>query len=438
MLGILSKTWWILLLPLFAVAVFLGVYFYFYRGDYEAPTTPHIPLEQISSPSSLFTTFSEVLTLQKGLLVVDAAHRNDFLEGELSALVSRVKDRGYQVEFLGEPGQSGGVQNLRLSERLPLLREKLRQADSLAVILPGNPYEQPEVELVKRFVKRGGKLLLVGDPTRQHRINSLAQGFGISFQADYLYNSKEYDLNFQNIYIRDFRPHPLTAGLAQIVLYTAGSIRSDSPGIAFTDGNTRSSMVERVEPFFPIVEQADGLVLAISDLTFMIPPQNAILDNDRLISNLADYLTESRREFDLADFPHFFKQETDILLGRSDFFDLGIDLKSTLSDFRITSDLVGVENITRDTVFLGTYDSAADVVQYLDIAGVQVDDSLRTPFGPDISAQGTAIILLHRTQDRHVLVVLGESQGALINAVFRLRSGEFRARLVNEVLGVYD
>ena len=438
MLAILSKTWWLLALPLAAVGVFLGAYFSFYTGGYDPPSTVEIPYEQISLPASSFSTFSETPPLREGLMVVDATHGNDFLKDELSALVSRVEDRGYEVEFLGVAGQFGGFRNLRLGERLPLLQEKLRQADSLAVILPSDPYVGAEADLIRRFVEKGGKLLLVGDPTRVHRINSLAEGFGISFQADYLYNSREYDLNFQNIFIRDFRPHPLTAGLAQIVLYTAGSIRSDTPGLAYTDGNTRSSMVERVEPFYPIVEQADGRVLAISDLTFMIPPQNAILDNDRLLSNVADYLTDSQRTFELADFPHFFRQQVDILLGPSDLFDLGIELKSALSGFRIESDMVGLENLTRDTVFLGTYENAADVAQYLDIAGVQVGDSLRTPFGQDISAEGTAIILLDITQDRRVLVVLGESSGALVNAVLKLESGEFRAGLVSEFLGVYD
>ena len=54
-------------------------------------------------------------------------------------------------------------------------------------------------------------------------------------------------------------------------------------------------MVERVEAFSPLVKGSGGRVLSISDLTFMISPNNAVWDNDRLIANLADYLTTSER-----------------------------------------------------------------------------------------------------------------------------------------------
>ena len=437
MLGLLSKTWRPLLLLLVALAFFLGAYFFHYRGSYDPPTTVEIPFESIGMPSSSFSSFTEVPTVQRGMLLVDGAHRNNFTKGEISALLSRVTDRGYDIEFIGEPSQFRGFRFFSLRERLPLMDEKLRQADSFAVILPQEPYVGEEADIVEKYVRKGGKLLLIADPTRGVEINSLSERFGIAFQPDYLWNMVEYDINFQNIFIRDFRPDELTRGLRQIALYTAGSIRSSSTGLAFTDGNTRSSMVESIEPFYPLVKVSDGHVLAVSDLTFMVPPQNAILDNDRLVSNIADYLTESQREFELADFPHFFKGDVEILLGRADLFDVGTELKSMLSAFQTDSEFRGVEDLTRDTVFLGLYEDSPDMAQYLEVAGIQVDDTLRTPFTPDIATERTAIILLHRTQERHVLVILGDSQGALADMVGRLRSGRFRSGLVSEFLGVY-
>ena len=194
-----------------------------------------------------------------------------------------------------------------------------------------------------------------------------------------MFNSVDYDINFQNIFIQDFRPDEITEGLGRIALYTAGSVKSSSPGLAYTDANTRSSIgvVEKVEPHYPIAKGGDGRVLAIYDLTFMVPPQNSILDNDRLIANIADYLTSSERKFDLDDFPFFFQDEVDILLGRSSLFDEGTEMKDLLSDFQIGSEIVGTENITQDTVFLGLYEDASDVAQYLEIAGIRIDDSVR-------------------------------------------------------------
>ncbi|MFQ5934101.1 MAG: hypothetical protein ACE5KI_05615, partial [Dehalococcoidia bacterium] len=300
MLDLLSKTWRLLLIPLFALAFFLGAYFLYHRGSYNPPATVEIPFERITRPSSSFSDFAEVPPARSGLLVVDGTHSNDFSQEEIAAFLSRVADRGYTVEFIGETSRFGGFRSLELRERLSLLDEKLRRADSFTVILPDDSYATEEVDVVERFVKKGGRLLLIADPTRDHDINSLANRFGIAFQPDYLYDVVDYDLNFQDIFIRNFRVDEITRDLRQIALYTAGSIKSSGTGLAFTGTTTRSSIVERTESFFPLAKGRDGNVLAISDLTFMIPPQNTIVDNAKLVSNLADFLTEGDRRFELA------------------------------------------------------------------------------------------------------------------------------------------
>ncbi len=436
MLDLLSKTWRLLLIPLFALAFFLGAYFFFYRGGYQAPPTLKIPFENITAPSSSLGAFAEVPTIRSGVLLLDLVHSNNFEEAELGSLMSRLEDRGFTIDLLGERNHKD-FPPPDVTQRLALLSEKLRGADSFAVILPDDSYTTQEVDIVERFVGKGGRLLLIADPTRDHDINSLANRFGIAFQSDFLYNTVEYDINFQDIFIRDFRPDEITTDLSQIALYTAGSIKSFGGGLAFTDANTRSSMVERAESFFPLVKGRDGNVVAISDLTFMIPPQNSILDNDKLVSNLAEFLTGGDRRFELADFPHFFDTDIDILLGRASLFGVATELKSLLSTFELRSDIRGVEDLRRDTIYLGLFEDSPDIVQYLDVAGIQVDGALRTPFTPDIATDGTAIILLHRTRERHVLVILGHSEATLLHIIDRLSSGTFRSGLVDDLLGVY-
>jgi hypothetical protein len=195
MLDLLRKTWRLLLIPLFALGFFLGAYFFFYRGGYDAPESPQVSFEKAAAPSSSFSAFAERVPTEKGMLLLDGAHRNDFTKAEITTFVSRVADRGYTIEFIGEERSSGGFRSLALQQRLFLLDEKLRQADSFAVILPDTPYEKPEVDIIERFVRKGGKLLLMADPTRDHNINSLAGRFGIGFQPDYLYNTVDYDIN---------------------------------------------------------------------------------------------------------------------------------------------------------------------------------------------------------------------------------------------------
>ena len=433
----LSKFGIALALPLFALGFFLGAYFFFYRGGYDPPPRVDIPFESLVAPVSSLTTFTEVAPLHEGTLLVDATHGNNFIKGEVTSLLTRVADRGHEIQFIGESSFFGGFRSLSESERFPLLEEKLRQADSLAVILPNDPFSKREIDLVERFVQKGGRLLLIADPTRNHQINSLAERFGMNFQPDYLYNTVEYDLNYQNIFIRNFRADAVTQGLEQIALYTAGSVKFSGPGLAHTDANTHSSLVERIEPFYPVVRGAEGRVLAIADLTFMVPPRNSILDNDRLISNIADFLTTSDRGFDLADFPYFFGDQVDILMGRSSLFELGAEAKDLLSEFQIDSQIQGVENIGKDTFYIGLYEDASDVAQYLDIAGIQIGDVLRTPFTPDFDRSDTAVMLLHASPSRHVLVILGDSQFSLQDMLTQLATGQFRSGLVGDFVGVY-
>ena len=427
------------LLLVFGVGTFLVVYFYFYGvSGYDAPPPTVLPMDAITAPSSELRLFDESPLIQKGTLLIDGIHGNDFTKSELAALISRVNDRGYEIEFMGTVGRFGNFSSLSESVRLTMMKEKLRRADSLAVILPIDDYTPAEVALVERVIlRKGGKVLLIADPTRRHQINSLAERFGLAFQSDYLYNTTDYDLNFQNVFISDFREDEVTKGLEKIVLYTAGSIRTPNPGLAFTDGGTHSSMLEQIEPFYPLVKAAEGRVLALSDFTFMIPPRNAILDNNKLISNIADYLTSSQRSFDLADFPGFFKDDVDILLGRSELFDVAGDLKDGLATFRINAEVRGVEDITKDMVYVGLYEDSADVAQYLELAGLGVDDVIRTPFTPDIQREDTAIIMLNSGPERQVLVILGDSESALRDVVVRLSRGSFRDGLVGDFVGVY-
>ena len=425
-----SKLALLALLPLSAAIAFGIAFLLFYRGGYEPPPEPDLPLEELTAPQLDPGTFvdSAVPQVKRGLMLVDLMHANAFSKSEILTLSARVSGRGYEVEFAEPDSGPGG------------LEEELRRADSFLVILPQIPYSEGEAALVESFVRKGGKLLLVSDPTRRSEVNTLAARFGLEFRPDYLYNQEEYDVNFQNIIVREFQPEELTLGLGAITLYTAGSIRSSGPGLAIAGAGTRSSVLESADPLYPIAEGDSRNVLAIADFTFMVPPQNSLLDNDRLISNVADYLTSSEREYDLADFPHFYGADAsagvDILLGRPSLWDIGVAMKNGLSGYRVSSEIRAVEDLSRDTLFLGLYEDAISVSQYLQAAGVRIDDALSTPFAEALDPQGTSVVVLDRNQDRHVLIVLAHSPETLYSAVAGLLSGEFRGNLVTDFVGV--
>ena len=429
------------LLPAFAVAAFLVAFFVFYRGSYDPPPSPDLRFEQINT-SSVPSRVSGSLPpgqLRSGLLLVDAQHVNSFTESELVSFASRVADRGFDVEFVGDflpledPEQA--------QPRLLQLAEKLRRADSFAVILPQTPYTETEAVLVERFVRKGGKLLLVSDPGRPQNINGLAKRFGVDFQADYLYNTLENDANFRRILIRDFQPDRLTAGLDTITLEYAGSVQSPGGGLAFAGPGTKSSLLNTVGSFSPMAWGDSRNVLAIADFTFMVPSNDSLLDNGRLVANIADYITDSGREFHLTDFPYFYEagqdDGVDILIGQPSLLNIGLKMKNGLAPYRLSSRIIPAEDVSRDTVFLGLYEDAAQVSQYLQTVGVRVDDTLGAPFAPELELAGTALYLLDQSQGRDMLVILADTPETLAGATARLISGEFRGDLVSDSVGVY-
>ena len=236
----LPKLALLVLLPLFAAAAFAGVFFYFYQGGYDPPPDSNVPFHEIQSRDATSGKIADLPGDQErqGLLLVDAQHFNDFQNREIISLTSKVADLGLEVEFLGNFSQTSDAS--QAASRLQQLSAKLRQADSFVVILPRMPFSDSEASLVENFVRKGGKLLLVSDPSGPQQINSLAERFGLDFQPDYLYNTVDYDLNFRNIFVREFQPDRLTSGLDSITLYMAGSIRSPGPGLAFIDSTTPS------------------------------------------------------------------------------------------------------------------------------------------------------------------------------------------------------
>jgi hypothetical protein len=82
------------------------------------------------------------------------------------------------------------------------------------------------------------------------------------------------------------------------------------------------------------------------------------------------------------------------------------------------------------------YEDTLQVSQYLQAAGIRVDETLGTPFSVDLDLEGTALTVLDRAQDRRVLIILADNPETLSGAVDRLLTGEFRNDLVSDLTGV--
>lgn len=265
-----------IIFTLLVIALIVAQTLVFYRGMYIPPPIKIYELGDIALTRSPTGEFLEAVEKKAGgIILFDLSHENRFLPSELNALYSKIISRNYTVEYLREADK---------------LNMTLNNVSAFVVIAPTKAFSSEETSLVEKFLGKNGTLLLIADPGRESEINSLSMKFGIIFEDDYLYNLKENDGNYQYIFLKNFRQNSVTKNLNKIALYAACSITSPNGKIILTDENTLSSKKEGKE-FAVAVLLEEKRVLAIGDFTFLTSPYNAVLNNSKFISNIADYLT---------------------------------------------------------------------------------------------------------------------------------------------------
>jgi hypothetical protein len=155
------------------------------------------------------------------------AHNNAFDKEELNVLILRLVSRGSTIKFLGAEDDLkkellGKVEEKPNEEVRVQPEEELKPADGFIVVCPQSEFSKEEIDTVEKSVKDGGKLLAIADPTRSDKINSLSLKFGLIFERDYLYNVKENEINYRNIFVSEFKGNAIAKGLKKIALYTTG------------------------------------------------------------------------------------------------------------------------------------------------------------------------------------------------------------------------
>ena len=310
----------VLFITLLAMPSLLRV-IYYYRGLYVPQTVPmpdHVKaVEEVPTAAHAFFQETDVATA-KGTVVIDHAHGNTVQELELNVLLSRLAARGVDTVHLNE-GDS--------------LVETLRDAIAFVVIAPHTDFGPQEIEVVADFIRQGGRLLLVADPGRYAwkieydeygwmyevpvsdvtAVNSLGARFGLTFADDYVYNTARNAGNYQYVILNDLEESPLTAGLEEVIFYSAHSIPAGDQALITGDENTTSSLSEQSGDLALMSLGGQGHVLAVADLTFMTEPYNSTADNNRLIANIADFLVGGQRTYELADFPLFFGDDIKVV-----------------------------------------------------------------------------------------------------------------------------
>ena len=428
-------------------ALVRGPWFYqgvYWRGspvatpEYASFTVPLPPLSTAEAPAARSA-------LHGAHVLIDQSHANNFLAAELEPLVRAVSAHGGQVEFLTS-SDSGS------------LATRLAAATALVVAAPNAPFTRDDVQRVEAFVGRGGRVLVLTDPTRgspqydsyysdtstplddSSAANTLLAPFEIAVADDYLYNLNENEGNFRNVLLTRFAASPLTADLGRVAFYAAHSIVSPS-GLALisADEHTLSSRTDRGGDLAAAVLAANERVLAVGDLSFLSPPYDHVADNARWIFNLVSFLLGGEPSRAPTDFPYIFSGPVVVqALGE---LEMSTDLITALSSLQSTLDESGLAltmaqspEVSANRIVLATYADKDELATFVDgfeigLPGADGDplapSELQLPGWRTLDASAVGLMLVARNAGQTTLTLIGADASAVIELISALATHDF-------------
>ena len=377
-----------LVLALLLIALPVAVQsLWFYRGRYAPPGIAGIDSFQVALATSEYRPVADKPPASVGRVLFDLSHASNLEVDDLNPLRDRLAARGVRLETFDDTDGS--------------LAERLRGATALVVVAPTTAYTPDERSAIVDFVDDGGRLLLAADPTRPvppeeseegvldfasilfpasavPAINSLANAFGVVYFDDYVYNLVDNQGNYRSVKFTRFDgEHELTDGLQTVVFFASHSLRSNGRSLVSGDDNTRSPMRRGETGLTTAALAADGRALALGDISFLTSPYHVVADNDRFLSNIADWLSTDTRAWGLKEFPFLFKGPVDLvqtagsrldprLIAQSDALQKAFDQAGLTLNLRAEADP------DRNTLFVGTFDHLEAAQALLTTAGVTV------------------------------------------------------------------
>ncbi len=425
----------LILLPVLARTI------WFYQGIFwrsAAIPTPEyqsfaIPQPPLSTPVAAAQTGD---ASSRAIILLDQAHENMFSPSELESLTGILQSRGARVESVA----LGSYEDRSLADQL-------KYASAFVTVCPIKTFSTLEIQLLQDFIRRGGRLLILTDPTRSAVLydyygygsatvtadivaaNSLLAPFDIAFLDDYLYNMSDYEGNYRNVFFRDFPANPMTKNLSTVVLYAAHSLQTATGTVLIQSSRTtKSSRTDADGAYAVAALDAGANVLAIGDMTFLQSPYNQVADNSVLIRHMAEFLLEAPRTRDLKDFPFLFQREVaivpmkDILLT-ADLLGPIQALQQDLSGVGIGSQMSPAAVTGKDLILLGSFASEG-IDKYLAPHNIRLPSAASFPtagsypqidipgFG-SVPAFGIGLILFTRTDNQSTLVLLAEDSTSL-------------------------
>ena len=353
---------------------------WFYQGVYSPGmiSTPDYASLNFKEPK-LSTPVPEepIKTSIKPIVVFDMSHTNSFFFSEIDSFTRALNNLGAQIEIS--------------DYNLPLA-DQLKSTSAYVVILPTSFFTTSEMDAVIQFVERGGRLLVIADPTRDvysdyisgtstnavDVLNLLTKSFDIAFSNDYVYNLETNESNFRNVIYTQFGKSDIVKGLSQVVLYSAQSILTGQNPIVIGDKNTLSSLTDQGGNLILAATGGNDKVLAVGDMTFMTNPYIQVADNQHFMANIANFLVTGIKTHDLVDFPRVFKRNVTLLTNEkipmdSKFLGLLSSVQDGLNLLNIKVQISDKPTAGNDLLVVGTYKIIDDLKPYTDTFGLKFD-----------------------------------------------------------------
>lgn len=361
-----------------------------------------------------------VRTDERHVVVVDDAHGNRPLESEYDPFVAAFGPNT-EVRFLADESQ---------------IRESLAGADAFLVADPSIAFTSDETDAVEAFVEDGGRLVVLGEPTRyrvagpvgsplpvRSRVDTLAGRFGIAFGTGYLYDQSANDGNFKRVLADG---EGLLAD-RRVALYTAAAVRSSGGStLLSTAETTRSSDTSAVGS--RTVAVRDGNVLAVGDTTFLEGEKDLVADNERLVETIARFAVSGDRERSLTEYPYLMARDAQVrytgpaLLNASktaanDLRDGGFDPSLTL----------GAAGANDTDLLVATYDDLGPGTAWTDISAEGSQVSV-----PGYRGARSNTTLVYNPEGTDSVVVVGPDPRAIERAVTVLVEDEMREEAISD------
>ncbi len=504
----MRKFIWILpfVILIVIILVFLAGRFFYYNSTVASAYTPPergmATVELAKSPKSARLEAVDNPQVSRGVVVIDYAHDNALYVEELNVLLSKIAARGFSYELVQDadaknsPSSAASDQSANTSDQLApmptspqetspnLLTDKLRYAAGLILPLPRRAYTPDEVDQIKQFVAKGGRVLIIGDPTRTTTVdalNSIASEFDLIYANDYLYSLNHNDNNYRNVVYTNFKKSPLTTGLdekSKVIFYANSSVYSPGHEIIIGDDTTHSSLSEGGRVNSPAALTTQDRVLALGDLTFLTEPYSNAENNGVLINNIAAFLSSGRRDLTLADFPYFFNPNVDIVFGSSLVFNSqladSVKLKEELEKVGRVVTFTDKIDSQNDVIFIGRFNETDVITDYLAAGHISIvgpDEKTAkepTPLAPvadtttnqvsdqpnpnkedrfvegrirlegvgDLERGGATLFYLYRQPHRNVLIILSDDVDTNADAFNTLFNHDLAACQVSPTLAV--